>query len=123
MIRKASETKKEVRDKMRGGEGTVTIRHHFMQNEFGANVRLCASMTLPPGAGIGPHQHAGEDEVYIVTRGSGLLNDGVTTTRISAGDSILTGKGASHSVRNDGKDDLEMVALIACYPQTNKTCA
>ena len=116
MIRKSSEMRSEVREKMRGGEGAVTIRHHFAQEEFGAKVRLCATLTLPPGASIGTHQHEGEDEVYIVTRGSGVLDDGATRTRIAAGDSVLTGKGASHAVKNDGKDDLEIIAVILCYP-------
>lgn len=118
MIRKASDMKSEVREKMRGGEGAVTIRHYFTKEEFGAKMRLCANLTLPPGAGIGTHQHEGEDEVYIVTRGSGLLDDGHIKTRVSVGDSILTGKGASHAVINDGKDDLEMIAVIMCYPPT-----
>ena len=115
MIRKPSEMKEEVREKMRGGDGAVTIRHYFAKDEFGADVRLCAKLTIPPGAGIGMHQHEGEDEVYIVTRGSGLLDDGVAKTKIAAGESILTGKGASHAVKNDGKEDLEMIAIIMCY--------
>ena len=116
MIRKSSEMKSEVRDKMRGGDGAVTVRHYFAKEDFGAAVRLCAKLTLPPGASIGTHRHEGEDEVYIVTRGSGLIDDGTSRTRINAGDSVLTGKGASHAVKNDGKEDLEMIAVIMCYP-------
>ncbi len=41
----------------------------------------------------------------------------VRETRISAGDSVLTGKGASHAVKNDGKEDLEIIAVIMCYPK------
>jgi mannose-6-phosphate isomerase-like protein (cupin superfamily) len=115
MIRKADEMKKEFRDNMRGGAGRVAFRHYFAKEEFGANVRLCAKLTLPPGASIGPHEHDGEDEVYIVTGGSGLLDDGVTKTRISVGDSVLTGKGAAHAVENDGKEDLDIIAVIMCY--------
>ena len=105
----------EKREKMRGGEGTVTIVHLFEKEEFGSRIRLCARLILPPGAGIGEHKHEGEDEVYLVAKGSGLLNDGATDSRVRAGDAILTGKGQSHSVRNDGKEDLEIIALITCY--------
>jgi len=117
MIRKSAEMRSEVREKMRGGEGAVTFRHYFAKEEFGAAVRLCAKLTLPPGASIGAHQHKGEDEVYIVTKGSGLLDDGARKTRIVVGDSVLTGKGASHAVKNDGKEDLEIIAVIMCYNQ------
>lgn len=115
MIRKPSEMKVEVREKMRGGAGSVTFRHYFQKEEMGAKVRLCCELILPPGAGIGPHQHEAEDEIFIVTRGSGLLNDGQKETRVAAGDAILTGKGGSHAVRNDGAEDLHMIAVIACY--------
>jgi mannose-6-phosphate isomerase-like protein (cupin superfamily) len=116
MIRKATEMKMEVRDKMRGGPGSVTIRHYFEKGEFTSNTRLCARLTLPPGAGIGQHRHDGEDEVYIVIRGMGILDDGKTQTRIGPGDAVLTGNGGSHAVTNNGHEDLEMIAVIMCYP-------
>ena len=115
MIHKGSELKTEVREKMRGGEGAVTIRHYFEKSEFKSSARLCARLILPPGAGIGPHRHDEEDEVYIVARGSGVLDDGITQTPVHEGDSVLTGRGESHSIRNDGKEDLEVIAVIMCY--------
>ena len=105
----------EVRDRMRGGPGSVTLKHYFDKSEITAKTRLCARLIIPSGAGIGPHTHEGEDEVYIVTRGTGILDDGKSKSRISAGDSILTGNGGTHAVTNDGPDDLEMIAVIMCY--------
>jgi len=115
MIHKGSELKTEVREKMRGGDGTVSFYHYFEKGEFTANVRLCAKLILPPGSGIGTHQHETEDEVYIITRGSGILDDGEQETRVSAGDTVLTGNGQSHAIRNDGTGDLELIAMIMCY--------
>lgn len=114
MIRTEFEMKEETRQNMRGGDGSVTIRHHFTREEFTANVRLCAKLALPPGASIGSHEHVKEDEVYIVTRGSGVLDDGANQTPIAVGDAVLTGNGGSHAVRNDGDEPLEMIAFIAC---------
>ncbi len=117
MIRKNTDMVREVRERMRGGAGSVSIRHIFLQDEFTAPVRLCAQLTLPPGAGIGPHTHATEDEVYVILRGAGILDDGKTQTRVDAGDAILTGNGESHAIMNDGQEPLELIALIACYPE------
>ena len=86
MIRKVSDMETEVRENMRGGAGSVTFRHMFKKDEFTAPARLCAALTIPPGAGIGAHEHLTEDEIYIVTRGAGMLDDGTTKTRVSAGD-------------------------------------
>ena len=119
MIRQADDRKMEVRDRMREGPGSVTIRHFFEKSDFTAPVRLCAQLTLPAGAGIGMHTHTGEDEIYIVTRGSGLLDDGKQKSRVKAGDSVLTGKGASHAITNEGNEPLELIAVIACYPDAH----
>ncbi len=115
MIRRGDQMKVEVRERMRGGDGSVTVQHYFEQKEFTVPVRLCARLSLPPGAGIGLHVHENEDEVYVILAGSGALNDGKTEQPIRAGDSVLTGKGEAHSIRNTGPDNLEIMAFIACY--------
>ena len=117
MIRRASEMHVEERPRMREGTGTVTVRHFFSKEEITAKSRLCARLTLPPGASIGPHRHEGEDEVYIITYGNGLLDDGHSRTPVAAGDAILTGNGESHSITNTGPGELELIAVIMCYPQ------
>lgn len=117
MIRRAADMRTEVREHMRGGDGSVTIRHCFEPGEFKAPTRLCARLVLPPGASIGTHEHATEDEVYVILGGAGVLDDGVTHTRVQTGDAVLTGQGASHAIRNDGNVDLEIMAMIVCYPK------
>jgi len=115
MIRKASEMREQVRENMRGGAGAALIRHCFEKDEMTANCRLCSVLTLKPGAGIGMHRHENEDEVFIVIRGTGVMDDGKTRTRVSAGDATLTGKGEGHAVHNDGDEDLVIAAIIMGY--------
>ena len=115
MIRQSADMPTEVRENMRDGGGSVTIKHYFTKDEITANCRLCSRLVLPPGSGIGAHQHDGEDEVFIIEKGSGLLDDGDTKTRVSAGDAILTGNGESHALHNDGDEDLVLTAIIMCY--------
>ncbi|MBT3191224.1 MAG: cupin domain-containing protein [Verrucomicrobia bacterium] len=115
MIRKADQMIAELCPNMRGGTGTVTIEKMFLPEEMTANSRLCARLTLPPGASIGSHQHLKEDEVYVITQGCGILDDGQCETLVSVGDAVLTGNGESHSIRNDGDAPLEITAVIMCY--------
>ncbi len=115
MIRRNSERETELRKEMRGGSGEVTIRHYFKKDEIKAKCRLCAELIIPPGAGIGLHEHAGEDEVFLVQKGKGIITDGGRDIVVEAGDSILTGNGASHSVRNAGDSDLVITAVIMQY--------
>lgn len=116
MIRTPAQQTVETRERMRGGQGTVTLRHFFNPADFAAPVRLCARLEIPPGAGIGPHAHAGEDEVYVILKGEGLLDDGRQRTLLKAGDAVLTGRGDSHAITNSGSETLEIAAFIACYP-------
>lgn len=117
MIRRQAGMQKEIREKMRGGPGSVTLMHCFRPAEFGAAVRLCAKLVLPPGAGIGLHEHAGEDELYYILKGSGAVDEGAGNVAVAAGDAILTGKGAKHSIENTGVEDLEILAVITPYPK------
>ena len=115
MISRKISQETEVRANMRGGPGSVTLSHCFKPQDFGAGVRLCAKLVIPPGAGIGLHEHSGEDEVYFILKGEGLLDEGKGKVKVEAGDAILTGKGASHSIENPGKEDLEILAVIMTY--------
>ncbi|EKD27009.1 MAG: cupin 2, barrel [uncultured bacterium] len=115
MIKRKKDMVVEQREKMRGGDGVVFVEHFFKPEEIAAKSRLCARLSIPKGGSIGLHQHNGEDEVYIILKGQGLLYDGISENEVSEGDAILTGKGESHSIKNSGNDVLEMIAVIMCY--------
>lgn len=115
MIRKGNSLESEVRSEMRGGKGSVTIRHFFKQGEIKAKCRLCSKLIMPPGASIGPHKHEGEDELFIIERGVGILDDGHDKIKVGPGDAILTGNGETHSICNAGDEPLELIAIIMCY--------
>lgn len=115
MIRECSAMETEEREAMRGGTGKVSVRHLFKKEEIAAKTRLCAVLTVPPGASIGTHRHESEDEVYYIVKGTGILDDGASRTTVKAGDAILTGHGETHAIANCGDTDLEIVAVIMCY--------
>ncbi len=114
MIIKPNAMTDEVRSSMRGGAGEVSL-HHFVSCKEQKNIRLLCEMTLPPGAGIGDHRHEQETEYYIVTAGKGTVVDNGEECDVSAGDVIVTGDGASHSIRNAGDTPLKVIAVIVTY--------
>jgi mannose-6-phosphate isomerase-like protein (cupin superfamily) len=115
MITRDREMTAELRDNMRGGKGAVKVENWFTPEAFGAKVRLCARLTVPPGGSIGTHNHAAEDEVYIVLSGHGLIVEDGRQIPVSAGDAILTGKGGAHGVENTGNEPLVIAAIIMLY--------
>jgi len=115
MVRRNGTATVEVREKMRGGAGSVRVEHLWRPEEMTAKARLFARLTLAPGSGIGFHEHVGEDEVYVILSGSGVLVDGAERVTVAAGDTILTGNGAGHAIEAVGSEPLELLAVIMKY--------
>lgn len=116
MLKRNGNYEKETRENMKGGPGTVTFEHLFKKEEFGGeHLRVCAKLILPPGSGIGLHPHCNEDEVYIVLKGIGTVTDAGVTSTVYPGDTVLTGKGDSHSLTNNGSETLEVIAIVVTY--------
>jgi len=115
MIRRAGQYEVSVREEMRGGKGSVKIEHFWSKDELKGKTRLCAKLTLAPGTSIGFHEHADEEEVFIVLRGQGRIDDAGEDAVVNPGDTILTGDGAGHAVESIGDEPLEMVAVIVQY--------
>lgn len=115
MIRQPTDMTTEIREDMRGGTGKVSIQHLFKKDDITANCRLCSRLTLPPGTSIGTHEHAKEDELFVIISGTGILDDGTTQTPVGPGDAILTGNGEAHAIANSGDTNLDVIAIIMCY--------
>lgn len=115
MIRTAQEMLVELREKMRGGEGTVTIKNIFQPSEVKGKIRLMAEVTLPAGASIGFHRHEEEEEIYYFIAGRGEVDDNGTRKTVHPGDAMHTGAGAGHAVFNTGSEPMVFMAVILLY--------
>lgn len=118
MIRKQSDYRIDERPEMRGGNGTVRIEHLFEPGtELKSPTRLCAKLYLEPGVSIGFHRHESEEEIFVIVKGQGEIDDNGTSRQVAAGDSVLTGNGAGHAVKNTGSETLEILAVISKYAE------
>jgi mannose-6-phosphate isomerase-like protein (cupin superfamily) len=86
---------------------TIRELHH-------TEVQSLAEATLEPGQATQRHYHARTEEIYVVVKGSGLLEvDGETQT-IRPGDAVLIPPGAWHELENTGTSELRI--LCCCAP-------
>jgi mannose-6-phosphate isomerase-like protein (cupin superfamily) len=115
MIKRTADMEREVREKMRGGTGSVEILHIFRKEELKGKVRLLARLRLSPGSSIGYHMHEGEEEVFYILSGAGLVTEQGVSTAVGPGDAVLTGGGSGHSIQNQGAEPLELIATILVY--------
>jgi mannose-6-phosphate isomerase-like protein (cupin superfamily) len=114
MIIRRNEMKVEKKEKPRGGDGIVTYTH-YLAPDTEKNARMLAEMWFPPGASIGYHQHENDTEYYIVHSGSGIVSDNGKEVPIKSGDVMVTGDGASHSIKNTGTEPLVVSAIIVTH--------
>jgi mannose-6-phosphate isomerase-like protein (cupin superfamily) len=114
MVIERNMMKKEVKEKMRGGEGSASLVH-LVDCGGEKNIRMLAELTVQPGSSIGKHSHENETEYFLILSGSGTVNDNGTDVVVHAGDAIVTGGGASHSISNTGNTPLVLHAVIVTY--------
>lgn len=115
MFKHQDEMAHEIKEKMRGGEGSVEIMHVFTQNELTGKCRMFAKVTLNPGCSIGTHVHDQEEEIYYILSGSGRADDNGEIKEIHTGDALLTGGGHHHSIENTGSEPLVFMAVVLLY--------
>ena len=98
---------------LRGGEGTIEIRHILSKNELMGHGSMYAHVIIPPHSSLGFHQHVENTEPYYVLKGTGIFvdNDG-SRTEINPGDVCTIEGGQSHAIENPGDAPLEIMALV-----------
>ncbi|MDR2909418.1 MAG: cupin domain-containing protein [Oscillospiraceae bacterium] len=113
MIRKLGDRTVVLEEKLRGGELTTTVSKFLQPDEVYGKCKLLAVNTLPKGASIGFHQHVGEFEIYLISKGKGIVTETDRSEHeLSEGDIMLCKDGDWHAIRNECDQDLEFVAMV-----------
>ena len=116
MIRKPEEFSKEIRKNARGGNGEVTFAAIWKPNsEMKSHTRMYTKLILEPGCSIGEHTHENEEEIFYILKGTAETLDNGKPVILHAGESSITRSGEAHSLKNAGKDTLEVLAIVATY--------
>lgn len=110
MITRSEDIKTEVRVGMRGGTGSAKIT--LLKEHLPSNLRLFGVITLNKGDEIGEHNHVGETEVYYIIAGEAMADDNGQSVVLKKGDSMFTGGGATHSIRNEKEEPMTFIAAI-----------
>jgi mannose-6-phosphate isomerase-like protein (cupin superfamily) len=83
-----------------------------LQKDEGAQCNFLDCTVIPPGAEIGVHTHADDNqEFYIIVRGKGCMYLDGESFEVVAGDVVINRPGGTHGLRNTGQDDMALVVL------------
>jgi quercetin dioxygenase-like cupin family protein len=72
--------------------------------------------SFEPGQEHALHSHEGQEKLYVVLEGSGVVRIGEETERLSPGDAAFARSGVIHSIRNPGPDRLVVMVVLAPPP-------
>jgi len=72
--------------------------------------------SFEPGQEHAPHAHEGQDKLYLILEGNGMVQIGDQTERLSAGDAAFAPSGMVHSIRNPGPERLVVMAVLGPPP-------
>lgn len=112
MIKKTNDFNTELRENMRGGDGTVEVTNFVTAEELNNKGRLFGKIVLKPGCGIGFHIHENDSELFYIMKGTAVYDDNGTKVTVNAGDVTVTPAGTGHSIKNESEEDVELIALI-----------
>jgi len=94
---------------LRNGNGIVFIEKY---STLPVNCKMYARITLTPASSIGVHTHIDDEEIIYVVKGKGqvLIDDNFYPLEV--GSVNIAKKGQKHSVINNSKKPLVILAII-----------
>lgn len=95
-----------------GGAGFIMKEELITPEQRGEYCRLMNEITLKPNCEIGHHEHHGEAEMYYILKGEGMYEEDGKAIDVAAGDVTFCEDGHGHGLKNNGKEDLVMLAVI-----------
>ncbi len=112
MIVKSKDVRISKIEKPRGGNGIMTGKNYLTNEELENNMTGFNMMELEAGGAIGYHQHLGDEEIYFILSGNGIIQDNGKEESIEAGDLIYTKAGEFHGLKNISESPLKFIAFI-----------
>jgi mannose-6-phosphate isomerase-like protein (cupin superfamily) len=98
-----------------GGQGSYFVRT-LIEEVPGSGFKYVRDLILHPGSSIGEHPHSGDDEIYFVISGNGIMSVDGEERAIGPGSAVLTQSGSVHGLRNSDKENLHIFVACARRP-------
>lgn len=111
----ARTAKTVVQEKCHEGEGSIIFREVFVDSDFKSSIKFLHETSVQPNSTIGYHKHIGNEEVYYIVEGEGLMSVDGQEKVVGPGDAIITYSGSMHGLKNIGKEKLKIIVFEAIY--------
>ena len=107
--------KREVQKKCHDGEGEILFREVFKKGDFKSNLVHLHETIVRSYATIGYHLHEGNEEIYYIVEGQGIMTVDGEEKKVASGDAIITYSGSKHGLVNNTDKDLKILVFECAY--------
>lgn len=83
-------------------KGHINAEHGF---------RFVHDNILEPGAAVGEHLHQGDEEIYLILDGSGIMIEDGEKYEIHTGDLSLVQSGHTHGLKNNPHSSMRFLVI------------
>jgi mannose-6-phosphate isomerase-like protein (cupin superfamily) len=98
-----------------------TLEQCFIRESWSSKNVSVARARVEAGVTTRAHHLAGVDEIYIITKGIGLVRVGkLEPTKVRAGDTVFIPAGARQQITNVSRSDL--IFYCICTPKFTEKC-
>lgn len=95
-----------------GGHGSCMVRT-LLTSEFDSSLAYVREIVLHANSSVGIHPHSGDEELYYIISGRGIMMVNGEQKVVVSGDVVLTKSGSSHGLRNESDRDLRFFVVCA----------
>ncbi|MHB0998126.1 MAG: cupin domain-containing protein [Armatimonadota bacterium] len=94
------------------GQGKLVCRDMLAgHTNNGRGFKFIHDNVLEPGGTIGEHMHQGDEEVYFILTGRGVMIEDGIQNEINAGDLSLVQSGHSHGLINSPDSSMHFIVI------------
>ena len=111
----ARKIKHVIQKRCHNGKGAILFREIFDKKDFKSNLQFLHETIVLPNSTIGYHKHLGNEEIYYVIEGKGLMKVDGQEKIVKPGDAVITYSGSSHGLKNIYDRDLKILVFEAIY--------
>ena len=107
--------KRKLQKRCHNGKGAISFREIFDKNDFKSSLQFLHETSIMPNSTIGYHKHSGNEEIYYIVEGKGLMEVDGEEKVVGHGDAVITHSGSSHGLKNIGDKELKILVFESKY--------
>lgn len=109
----------EIQKKCHDGKGEILFREIFKKVDFESNLEHLHETIVYPHSTIGYHLHKGNEEIYYIIDGQGIMTVDGGEVKVTTGDAIITYSGSKHGLANNTNKNLRIIVFQCNYYSPN----